>query len=220
MDYQGQRRRAPRNTAELPRPSEMQQQTYADPRRKRPVSRDRYMQNTGPVSPAAQYSQGERAQQRQGNGQGIDFSQSTDEMIVDVIRRVSAAKKLPFTEQQVVDGQEIIDALERARRYLPKEIKNAHWLIEHNQELLANTRQEAENMLRSTQERMARMINEHEITQQAQEEANRLLEEAGRKSREIHRQALEYAASMLNELEEQLTEMLVFIQKNKKQLEG
>lgn len=221
MEQLGQRRRAPRNTAELPRPSELQQNAYADPRRNPPRPRERYSQNTAPVNPVPQYSQNQNSQNRAGGGQqGIDFSQSTDAMILDVIRRVREAKKLPFTEQQVVDGQELVDALERARRYLPKEIKNAHWLIEHNQELLANTRQEAENMLRSTQQQMAQMIDEHEITQQAKEEANRLMEEAGRKSREIHRQALEYAASMLNELEEQLTEMLVFIQKNKKQLEG
>lgn len=217
MEYKGQRRRPQRNTAEIPRPSDLRQSAYAEGRRNRPRPRDRY--STAPINPMPPYSQGGE-QIRASEGQGIDISQSTDEMIVDVIRRVAAAKKLPFTEQQVVDGQEIIDALERARRYLPKEIKNAHWLIEHNQELLANTRQEAQNMLRNTQHEMARMIDAHEITRQAREEANRLVEDAGMKSREIHLQAQDFASHMLSELEEQLTEMLVYIQKVKKQLEG
>lgn len=210
------------NTNEVPQMGEMSRQDgqMRDPRN------ESYRQGSASqMDPRAQQAfaqqrgqRHQRPQQEQGGEGGIDFSQSTEGMILSVIRKISMGKKMPFTEQTLVDGQELIEELERARRFLPKEIKNAHWLIEHNQELLSNTRAEAENMLRNTQQQMAQMIDEHEITLQAQAEAEQMLTEASRKSREIHRQAIEYGAKMLAELEEQLTEMLVFIQKNKKEL--
>lgn len=150
----------------------------------------------------------------------IEFTQSTDAMLQLAVHKLRNARKLPFSDQSTVDAAELIDLIERARHYLPKEIQNAHWLIEHNQELLASTRAQAEKMLQGTQQQMAQMIDEHEITQQAQQQAEQTVADATQKSREIHRQAFEYANETLGDLENQLTEMLVYIQKNRKALEN
>ncbi len=65
---------------------------------------------------------------------------------------------------------------------------------------------------------MARMVDEHEITQQARQQAAEILENAEQNSRQIRSGAMDYAKNILGTVEEDLTEMLVTLQRNKKSL--
>jgi cell division septum initiation protein DivIVA len=62
------------------------------------------------------------------------------------------------------------------------------------------------------------MVDEHEITQQARQQAAQIIEDADINSRQIRGGAMEYARNLLGAVEEDLTEMLVTLQKNKKSL--
>ena len=65
----------------------------------------------------------------------------------------------------------------------------------------------------------ARMIDEHEVTQQARMEASDMMQQATRQSTEIRENAVHYAKGILDDLDKQLTEMLVYIKKNNKDLQ-
>ena len=73
--------------------------------------------------------------------------------------------------------------------------------------------------MRDAQAQMARMIDEHEITIKAREEATDLIEDATRQSTDIRNSAIKYTHDILTDLEDQLAEILTFVTRNKKELE-
>ena len=66
---------------------------------------------------------------------------------------------------------------------------------------------------------MARMIDEHEITIKAREEATVLIEDATRQSTDIRNSAIKYTHDILTDLQDQLTQIQSFVAKNKEELE-
>ena len=66
---------------------------------------------------------------------------------------------------------------------------------------------------------MAAMIDEHEVTQQAQQAASLMIEEASQHSENIRNNALNYTREILENLEEHLPNMLVNIKENQKALD-
>ena len=131
---------------------------------------------------------------------------------------VETARSMPFSNNCLVDREEMLVLIGMIRDNLPAELKQARWLLEQNRQLIAEARKEAENMMREAESRMAAMIDEHEITQQARQQAAQTIEASNGSARQIRAGAIEYARKRLNDLEEQLTEMLVMIQKNTREL--
>lgn len=144
--------------------------------------------------------------------------QGVAELLDRVERCVTTARSLPFSDSCLVDREEMLVLIGMIRESLPPELKQAKWLLEQNRQLIAEARKEAENIMREAETRMAGMIDEHEVTVQARNQAAQTIEAANNSARQIRGGAMEYARKRLNDLEEQLTEMLVVIQKNKKDL--
>lgn len=131
---------------------------------------------------------------------------------------VDQARSFPFTDNCIVDREELLILISMIRENLPNEIKQAKWLLDQNRQLIAEARKEAESIMREAETRMAAMIDEHEITQKAKLQAGQTIENANQSAMQIRKKSLDYAKKRLSDLEEQLTEMLVTIQKNKKEL--
>lgn len=149
-----------------------------------------------------------------GKGQDHDI----EALLIRMEEAVSTARSVLFSDNCMVDREEMLLLLSMIREGLPSELKQARWLLQQNKQLIAEARKEAENIMRETESRMARMVDEHEITQQARQQAAEILENAEQNSRQIRSGAMDYAKNILGTVEEDLTEMLVTLQRNKKSL--
>ena len=145
-------------------------------------------------------------------------SQTVEELIDRLEGSVVSARSLPFSDNCIVDREEMLVLITMIRDGLPAELKQARWLLEQNRQLIAEARKEAETIMREAESRMTAMIDEHEITVQARQQAEVTLENANQAARQIRNGAMEYAKKRLNDVEEQLTQMLVTVQRNKKEL--
>ena len=145
-------------------------------------------------------------------------SQTVEELIDRLEGSVVSARSLPFSDNCIVDREEMLVLITMIRDGLPTELKQARWLLEQNRQLIAEARKEAETIMREAESRMTAMIDEHEITVQARQQAEVTLENANQAARQIRNGAMEYAKKRLNDVEEQLTQMLVTVQRNKKEL--
>lgn len=139
-------------------------------------------------------------------------------LLQQVEHAIATARSVPFSDNCMVDREEMLLLISMIRDGLPAELKQARWLLDQNRQLIAEARKEAENIMHEAESRMARMVDEHEITQQARMQAAQTVEAANQTSRQIRGGALDYARKRLTEVEEELTEMLVMIQRNKKEL--
>ncbi len=144
--------------------------------------------------------------------------QGTAELLDRLEQAVVTARSVPFSNNCVVDREEMLVLIGMIRESLPSELKQAKWLLEQNRQLIAEARKEAESMIREAENRMATMIDEHEITLMARQQAEQMIEAANDSAWKIRAGAIEYARKQLMDLDEQLTSMLVMIQKNLKEL--
>ena len=152
-----------------------------------------------------------------------ESSKIIDNDVKDLIEQMETlvlqAKSVPFTSNCMVDREEMLILVGMLRDNLPLEIKQAHWLLDNSNQIISEARKEAEMILRKTEQRVATMIDEHGITLKAKELAAQTIQSANASAQQIRNGSLDYADKRLTELEEELTGMLLMIQKNKKELE-
>jgi cell division septum initiation protein DivIVA len=151
---------------------------------------------------------------RQGKSNETDLIELLDQL-TETIRQ---AKGIPFSDNCVIDREDVLYWVNQIRDNLPEEIHQARWLLEQNRQVVASARQKAESILRETEQRSAIMINEHEITLRAREMAQMTIEQANQAAWQMRVASTDYARQRLSEVENQLTEILVKVQKNKKEL--
>ncbi|MHB1484647.1 MAG: ATPase [Saccharofermentanales bacterium] len=152
-----------------------------------------------------------------------NINNNSEEDLYELIDRleisVDQARAFLFTANCIVDREELMILISMIRENLPNEIKQAKWLLDQNRQLIAEARKEAENIMKEAETRMTIMIDEHEITRKAKLQACQTVDNANVSAAQIRKKSMEYAKTKLNDLEEQLTEMLVTIQKHKKELQ-
>ena len=128
------------------------------------------------------------------------------------------ARSLPFSDKCLVDREEMLFLVRMIREGLPEELERAKWVLQQNRQLINQARREADTIMRDAEVQMARMIDEHEVTQQALNNASVMIEDASRQGAEIRAAAIDYAHEMMTNLENHLTDILVNITRNKKSL--
>lgn len=141
------------------------------------------------------------------------------ELLDRMENNVLQAKQIPFSNNCMIEREEMLIMIGMLRDNLPVEIKQAKWLLEQNRQLIAESRREADQIIRQAENRMSAMLDEHEITKQAREYAEQTVEQAKGSADKIREGAIKYAEKRLADVEEQLTSVLVQIQKNRSELQ-
>jgi len=131
---------------------------------------------------------------------------------------IENAVSVPFSGKCMVDRNEILELIQDIRLKLPDEIKQAKWISKERARILAEAQQEADDIVKNAESRIAAMVNEHEISQKAYEQAETILSNAKKSAREIRLGTREYADNILGRVEEMLKEMLEVIQENRNEL--
>ena len=131
---------------------------------------------------------------------------------------VEKSVTVPFTGKCLVDKEEILEIVKELRLKLPDDIKQAKWVKEERQRILLDPQKEANNMIKDAEGKIASMVNEHEITKKAYEQANEIVAAAQKNAREIRLGTKEYADNILNKVEEILTDTLAVIKANREEL--
>ena len=147
---------------------------------------------------------------------------TTDKDLYELLDQLQAtieqAKGVPFSDNCLVDRADALYWIKQIRASFPSEVQQAKWIVDQQRQVVASARQKAESILRESEQRQAIMVDEHQVTLLAKEQSERILTEANQQSEEIYTRSIEYARKRLTELENVMTEMLVRIQKDKKEL--
>ena len=147
---------------------------------------------------------------------------TTDKDLYELLDQLQAtieqAKSVPFSDNCLVDRADALYWIKQIRASFPSEVKQAKWIVEQNRQVVASARQKAENILRESEQRQAIMVDEHQITLLAKEQGDQILADANQQSEQIYARSLDYARKRLKEVENELTDMLVRIQKDLKEL--
>ena len=132
-------------------------------------------------------------------------------MAIDILRLVDRLEDLiekgrhiPFSSAVIVSESVFLDIIDQMRISVPEEIKQARRLQQEREKVIAEAQEEAARIIARAREDAARLVSEHELRQQAQEGAQRILAEAERQAKIIHQGADDYAVEALTRLSEEL----------------
>lgn len=137
------------------------------------------------------------------------------ETLEDVIEK---SVNVPVLGKCLVDKEEILEIIKEIRLKLPDDIKQAKWVKEERQRILLEAQKEANNIVKDAENKIASLIDEHEITKKAYEQANEIIANAQKNAREIRLGTREYADSILNKVEEILKDTIEVIRTNREEL--
>lgn len=129
--------------------------------------------------------------------------------IIDMMEEtIDKATTVPLSGKILVDKEDLLDYIQEMRLVFPDEVKEAKWVKEERERILAEAQTRSETMIKNAEEKVVQMIDEHEITKQAVEQANQMVNEAQTKAMEIKTDCDQYADDILNDLEKRLDMLL------------
>lgn len=116
--------------------------------------------------------------------------------------------KRPFRKAFFLDVDDVLDYTHQIRVSLPQQIQRADQITREKDRILADARDQAERMvteaaeqaeltIRKAQDESRILVSNNEITRQAQQEAQRIIEQARQEAEAIRLGALEYARTIL-----------------------
>jgi len=146
----------------------------------------------------------------------MDVLKLIDE-IEDILENASS---IPFSNKVMVDADELFEILREIRIKLPDEIKQASWIKEERQRILAEAQKDADTMLNEAELKLKELVDENEITKKAKELAEEIIKKAQTNAKEIRIGALEYADNILQETQQNLKNLIELLNQNRQELKG
>lgn len=131
---------------------------------------------------------------------------------------VEKSVTVPFSGKCMIDKEEMLEIIKEIRLKIPDDIKQAKWVKEERQRILLEAQQEANNILKDAESRIASLVDEHEITKKAYEQANEIVNTAQKNAKEIRMGTREYADGVLGKVEEILKDAYEVINSNRQEL--
>ena len=129
---------------------------------------------------------------------------------------VDSAKIFPMTHGKVlIDQEQFLDMLADLRSQLPRELEDARRIVADRSNILETAKKEAEMTTGVAEERARKLVDHDEIVKQAQMKANEIMSTAQLQSRELKKAAMEYADSMLAQVDEQLNKSLIEVRQRR-----
>ena len=129
---------------------------------------------------------------------------------------LETAKVFPMSPGRVlVDQEQFLDMLADLRTQLPRELEDARRIVADRNNILETAKKEAEMTTRAAEERARRLVDHDEIVKQAQMQANEIMSTAQLQSRELKRAAIEYADSVLAQVDEQLNKSVIEVRQRR-----
>ena len=140
-------------------------------------------------------------------------NRSIIELIDHLEYLVHRAQRVPFTHNVMIDEDEILDLLDQIHVNLPEEIKQARTILAEQDRLISEAQQESARITQTAAQKAETLISDHELTRRAEGHGQALVREAQTKADDQKRQADEYAADVMQQLESHLVKTVATVRK-------
>lgn len=105
-----------------------------------------------------------------------------DDLLRKAIRIVEQGRPMPLSSSVIVNRDEVLDVLRRARAALPEEMRAARWLLKERDDMRARMKREGEDIVSAARARAERMVQRSELVKSAELRARRTVSEAEAKA--------------------------------------
>lgn len=129
------------------------------------------------------------------------------EILSELEEVVDKGFEIPFIKKTFINKEEVLEMLNDISLQLPEELRMSKSIVEDRQKILADAQKQADMIIKSAEQKIVALIDEHEITKRANEEANEIIMKAQKNAREIRLGALHFADNTLEKLENKSKEI-------------
>ena len=141
-------------------------------------------------------------------------------ILKDLEEAVANASRMPLSSKVLVDGDTILNCVDRIYAALPDELKQAQRVLEHSDKLLESVEGQSKRIIMEAREQAEHLTQETEIYRAATEQSQELLNKAEAASIQLRHESILYCDDVLQQLEENIEKMLASIRKNREDLRG
>ncbi|MBP5261337.1 MAG: hypothetical protein J6Z43_04320, partial [Clostridiales bacterium] len=118
-----------------------------------------------------------------------------------------------------IERSETINSLEALRNQLPASVAQANDIVARAQDIINTAREKNKKILDDANRMYAMKVNDHEITRGAREEAANIIANAEAQAEELRRNAHLYVKSLLEDVNNTLSENIARVQTNLKEID-
>lgn len=140
----------------------------------------------------------------------VDSQKDVEQILAEMEAELENAGTIPFTERVLVDRERLYDLITEIRLRMPTEIEQSRWVIEEKNRILVEAQQRAEATIKEAEEERVNMVNEHEVTKRAYSQAEEIVDNAKRVSKDMRMGAKEYADDLLAQIDDQMKQLASF----------
>ncbi|MBE7037829.1 MAG: ATPase [Ruminococcaceae bacterium] len=129
------------------------------------------------------------------------------ELISELEEKIDSSLEIPFIKKAFVNKEELMNLIGDISLQLPDEVRMAKQIAEDRTRILADAQKQADLIIKNAEQKIISMVDEHEITKRATEQADEIIAKAQKNARDIRIGTLEYSDSMLAQLDNSLKAM-------------
>ena len=131
---------------------------------------------------------------------------------------VTDAKRVPLSSDVRVDKQAAGALVSQLRGAIPDELREAYWISERRDEMLAEAKDEAARIVADAHEESARLLGEEALARAAKRHTKHVLEAAGESERELVLSAQRDASEILDYVETYLVTLAAAVTRGRERL--
>ncbi|HWG22864.1 hypothetical protein [Actinospica sp.] len=140
--------------------------------------------------------------------------------IDELIEIVESARAMPMSTSCVINRAQVLELLDQLKHGLPEEMDRARRVLSDRESVLEDGRREAERMMERTRGERDSIINNTDISREAQDAAGRMLSQARREADQVRADADEYVDQKLANFEVVLTKTLQAVGRGRDKMRG
>ncbi len=137
-----------------------------------------------------------------------------DELLEQFDEVLDSGFKIPG-KKTVVDVEKLRAVVDDIRLNIPSEIKQARGIVADRADIITAAKREADNIIRTAEEKAKAMVAQEEIVKMAQEKATEIYSNAQAKGREMRRAAQDFVDDIMRRADEGLTANLGDLRKTR-----
>lgn len=122
---------------------------------------------------------------------------------------VDTAPNVPLTGKIMVESSEVLEIVEDIRKSLPEDVKQAKWLKDEKERILAEAKEEYEKIILEAKKQAGFLVDNNDITLKAKKRADSISDAADDYSRVLKMKTYDYLDKMLYDMQDRVDQLNV-----------
>ena len=145
---------------------------------------------------------------------------NTLEIIDRIEELLDKSKRIPFSANILINGDESYDLIEELRNVMPEEFKQSRWIVKERENMIEEARKQADKIVRSAEGKAEVLMSETEVMKNARRKSEEIMSSIEARARTIRLEAEDYADEKLANLEAVLHKLINTIEKGREQFKN